>query len=170
VVKGLPLSYFRDLQEDKEPLFDTADTLALSLDAAASLATLMHPNVDAMRTAADVAFITSSDLADWLARERGVPFREAHHLVTKLVRLAEEQGCSLGELSLESRRGVDPRLAFAAWPEITVEASVASRDSHGGTAPRRVLEAAAGLRSRLAEFEARRSDQENIEQEGEAVR
>ncbi|WP_328424282.1 argininosuccinate lyase [Streptomyces sp. NBC_00443] len=165
VVKGLPLSYFRDLQEDKEPLFDTADTLALSLDAAISLATLMQPNVDAMRKAADVDFVTSSDLADWLTRERRIPFREAHHLVTKMVRLSGEQGCSLGELSLESRRGIDPRLAFPEWPDFTVEASVAARDSQGGTAPSRVLEAAAQLRSRVAEFKARLSDRRDTENE-----
>ncbi len=170
VVKGLPLSYFRDLQEDKEPLFDTADTLALSLDAAVSLATLMRPKVEAMRAAADVAFITSSDLADWLTRERRLPFREAHHLVTRLVRVAREQGCSLGELSPESRARVDPRLDFAEWPEITIDASVASRDSQGGTAPARVREAAADLRSRLAALEARRTDLNDIEHEGKADR
>jgi argininosuccinate lyase len=152
VVKGLPLSYFRDLQEDKEPLFDTADTLVLSLDATISLATLMRPRVDAMRAAAEVEFITSSDLADWLTRDRRIPFREAHHLVTRLVRLAQEQQCGLAELPLEARRSVDERLACTPWPDITVEASVASRDSQGGTAPKRVLEAAAQLRTRLAEF------------------
>jgi argininosuccinate lyase len=150
VVKGLPLSYFRDLQEDKEPLFDTADTLALSLDAAVSLATLMRPRADAMRAAADTAFITSGDLADWLTRERRIPFREAHHLVSRLVRLAGERGCSLSELPLATRREIDARLGFEPWPDITVELSVASRDCQGGTAPRRVLEAAAHLRSRLA--------------------
>ncbi|GCB48498.1 argininosuccinate lyase [Streptomyces sp. NL15-2K] len=158
VVKGLPLSYFRDLQEDKEPLFDTADTLVLVLDAAISIATLTRPNVDAMRAASDLSFVTSGDLADWLTRERKIPFREAHHLVTKLVRLAEEHRLSLGELSLELRGGVDERLAFSEWPDITVDASVASRDSQGGTAPSRVLEAAAQLRSKLAEFTARAAD------------
>jgi argininosuccinate lyase len=170
VVKGLPLSYFRDLQEDKEPLFDTADTLALSLDAAISLATLMRPDVDAMRAAADVAFITSSDLADRLTRERDIPFREAHHLVTRLVRASQEHRCPLGELPLELRRAIDERLAFAEWPDITVEASVASRDSPGGTAPSRVLEAAADLRSRLDAFRARFSDQRIIQHEGEVER
>lgn len=165
VVKGLPLSYFRDLQEDKEPVFDTADTLALSLDAAISLATLMRPNVDAMRKAADVEFITSSDLADWLTRECDVPFREAHHLVTELVCLARDNNCSLGELSLELRSGVDARLAIVEWPDITVEDSVESRASQGGTAPARVLEAAGGLSSRLGEIKNRFSSAEAIEQE-----
>ncbi|MEV7674462.1 argininosuccinate lyase [Streptomyces sp. NPDC088752] len=165
VVKGLPLSYFRDLQEDKEPLFDTADTLALSLDAAVSLATLMRPDADAMRTAADVAFGTSGDLADLLTRERRIPFREAHHLVTELVRLAGKQGRSLGELSLEDRREIDERLAFPEWPDVTVEDSVASRDSRGGTAPARVREAAAELRVRLAESTARLAHEEYIDQE-----
>ncbi|MCD9873689.1 argininosuccinate lyase [Streptomyces guryensis] len=173
VVKGLPLSYFRDLQEDKEPLFDTAETLALSLDAAVTIATLMQPNADVMRSAADIEFVTSGDLADWLARERGVPFREAHHLVTELVRLSEKEKCPIGRLPLELRRGVDPRLAFAEWPDITVEASVESRDSQGGTAPKRVAEAAAQLRSRLAEFiefETDFSDQDIIKHEGETAR
>ena len=169
VVKGLPLSYFRDLQEDKEPLFDTADTLALSLDAAISLAALMRPRVDAMRAAADVDFITSSDLADWLTRERQIPFREAHHLVTRLVRLAGELDCSLAAIPLESRRGVDARLAFPGWPDVTVEASVASRDSQGGTAPSRVREAAAQLRTRVAEFKAGPEGRTIIDQEGEAT-
>ncbi|WP_051722333.1 argininosuccinate lyase [Streptomyces albus] len=155
VVKGLPLSYFRDLQEDKEPLFDTADTLALSLDVAISLATLMEPKADAMRAASEINFLTSSDVADRLTRERGIPFREAHHLVTRLVRLAEEHGCSLGALSPESRRSVDTRLAFEDWRDITVEDSVASRDSQGGTAPECVREAAAHLRARVIEFTAR---------------
>ncbi|MEV3854379.1 argininosuccinate lyase [Streptomyces sp. NPDC050095] len=165
VVKGLPLSYFRDLQEDKEPLFDTAQTLTLSLDAAVTIATLMEPNADAMRAALDINFVTSGDLADWLTRERGIPFRTAHHLVTDLVRLAQQQGCSLGELSQEDRRGVDERLAFEPWPDLTVEASVASRASSGGTAPERVREAAAQLRARLnefIEFENDFSDQEII--------
>jgi argininosuccinate lyase len=83
----------------------------------------------------------------------------------KLVRLSAQQGCSLSELSLESRRGIDERLAFPEWPVITVEASVASRDSQGGTAPIRVREAAAELRSRLAEFTARLSDQKILDQE-----
>ncbi|MER8226273.1 argininosuccinate lyase [Streptomyces sp. NPDC094143] len=158
VVKGLPLSYFRDLQEDKEPLFDTADTLVLSLDAAISIATLMRPNADTMRAASDLSFVTSGDLADWLTRERKIPFREAHHLVTKLVRLAEKHRLALGELPLELRRGVDERLAITEWPDITVEASVASRDSQGGTAPSRVLEAAAHIRSQLAQFTAGAAD------------
>lgn len=173
VVKGLPLSYFRDLQEDKEPLFDTAKTLALSLDAAVTIATLMRPNTDVMRSAADIEFVTSGDLADWLARERGVPFREAHHLVTELVRLSEKEKCPIGRLPLELRRGVDPRLGFAEWPDITVEASVESRNSQGGTAPKRVAEAAAQLRSRLAEFiefETDFSDQDIIKHEGETAR
>jgi len=150
VVKGLPLSYFRDLQEDKEPLFDTADTLRLTLDAAVSLATLMRPDEAAMRACTDIAFITSSDLAEWLTGEQRIPFREAHHLVTKLVRLAGELGCSLSELPVEARRGVDERLAVAQWPNFTVEASAAARTSQGGTAPERVREAAARLRTRLA--------------------
>ncbi|HEV2633657.1 MAG TPA: argininosuccinate lyase [Actinocrinis sp.] len=165
VVKGLPLSYFRDLQEDKEPLFDTADTLALSLDAAVSLAQLMRPNVAAMRAAADAAFITSSDLADWLTREQAIPFREAHHLVTKLVRRCGQEQCTLGELPLESRRSIDERLAIADWPNLTVEASVQSRDSEGGTAPRRVLEAAARTRTKLAALRAEITTEETIEQE-----
>ncbi|MBR7834647.1 argininosuccinate lyase [Actinospica durhamensis] len=151
VVKGLPLSYFRDLQEDKEPLFDTADTLRLSLNAAVSLATLMRPNTATMRDRTDVAFITSSDFAEWLTREQRIPFREAHHLVAKLVRAAGELGCSLGELPVDVRRGVDERLALTQWPDITVEASAAARTSQGGTAPERVREAAALLRTRLAE-------------------
>lgn len=164
VVKGLPLSYFRDLQEDKEPVFDTADTLRLSLNAALSLATSMRPDAAAMRAGTDIAFITSSDLAEWLTREQRIPFRESHHLVTKLVGLAGKLGCSLGELPVDARRGVDERLALARWPDFTVEASAAARTSQGGTAPERVREAAALLRPRLAEArDAFRPDQADQE-------
>ncbi|KAB1931841.1 argininosuccinate lyase [Micromonospora sp. ALFpr18c] len=166
VVKGLPLSYFRDLQEDKEPLFDSADTLATALDTALALVTLLEPDAAAMRRAVDVAFLTSSDLADWLTRERGVPFREAHHLVAALVRLATQRGTTLTGLSPEDRLGVDPRLA-GDWPDLSVEASVAARDSPGGTAPKRVAEAAAALRSRRAELAQRIDEHCVIVYEGE---
>lgn len=165
VVKGLPLSYFRDLQEDKEPLFDTADTLALALDAAYELATHLRPDAAAMRRAADLGFITSGDLAEQLTRERRIPFREAHHLVARLVGLATERGCALGELPAQVRAAVDPRLEEG-WTELTLDASVASRDSAGGTAPQRVREAAFALRTRIGGLGDRLAEQEIIMDEG----
>jgi argininosuccinate lyase len=157
VVKGLPLSYFRDLQEDKEPLFDTADSLRLMLDAALAIARLMEPQADAMARAASVDFITSSDLADWLVQTRGIPFREAHHLVAKLVKLAQQHHCTLAALSETTRFALDPRVAGDDWPTICAAESVRSRSSFGGTAPARVELAAVQFSSRIAASRALRS-------------
>lgn len=150
VLKGLPLSYFRDLQEDKEPVFDTVDTLHLCLDAAISIAREMQPQVEAMRTRADLAHVTSSDYAEWLTMQHGIPFRESHHLVAGLVRAAEDRGCGLGDLTSGERALVDPRLTDLEWPRICVDRSVASRTSAGGTAPERVREASEEIRARVA--------------------
>ncbi|MGE8177764.1 argininosuccinate lyase [Pseudomonas fluorescens] len=149
VVKGLPLTYFRDLQEDKEPLFDTADSLHLALDAAISIVSLMQPQPEAMLRAASIGFITSSDLADWLVINLDIPFREAHHLVARLVESAQSNNLTLGELSLELRSALDPRLAVSPWPSFNLEQSVHARRSYGGTAPERVTQAAEAFVARL---------------------
>lgn len=152
VVKGLPLTYFRDLQEDKEPLFDSADSLHLSLDAAISIVKLMQPQPEAMARAASIGFITSSDLADWLVINLNIPFREAHHLVARLVLCAQANNLELGELPIDLRVALDPRLAVTNWPSFSLEQSIRARRSYGGTAPELVRQAAEEFAVRLSKL------------------
>ncbi len=148
-MKGLPLSYGKDMQEDKEPTFDAADTLSLCLAAMTGMLRDMRVNTAAMRRATGSGFLTATDLADWLVRVLGMPFREAHHVTGALVRLAERKGCGLADLSLAELQGVEPRLTEAAREVLSVESSVASRTSFGGTAPVNVRQAVAEARGRL---------------------
>jgi len=148
VLKGLPLAYSKDLQEDKEGVFDAADTLELCLEATREMVRTMTVHPDAMRRAAGVGYTTATDLADWLVREKGVPFRDAHAIVGRVVRLAEERGTTLEALAPEKLRGIDPRLDEGALRVLSVEQSVASRRSVGGTAPERVREAIRAARVR----------------------
>jgi argininosuccinate lyase len=148
VLKGLPLAYAKDMQEDKEPLFDAADSLALALAAMTGMIEDMAPDRERMRAAADAGFATATDLADWLVRKLGLPFRDAHHAVGRLVKLAEAKGCDLSGLSLKEMRSVEPRLSEAVFAVLDVEYSVASRTSFGGTAPRNVRRAATAARKR----------------------
>ena len=147
-MKGLPLAYSKDMQEDKEPLFDAADTLALALAAAAGMAVDIRFDTDAMRRAAEGGFATATDLADWLVRELDVPFRRAHGITGELVKRAEAASCGLAALPLETLREVEPRLTEAVFGVLDVDAAVGSRASFGGTAPQRVREAAAAARAR----------------------
>lgn len=149
VVKGLPLSYFRDLQEDKEPLFDTADTLHLCLDAAVSLATMMSPDEEKMLEMANTPFITSGDLAEWLTQHQNIPWRESHHLVSELVNCARRLGCTVDELLPDEREKIDRRLAFTPWPKFDIETATRLRNSAGGSSPQRVLQAAEAFHHRL---------------------
>lgn len=152
VLKGLPLAYSKDLQEDKEGVFDAADTLELCLEATREMVRTMTVFPEAMRRAAGVGYTTATDLADWLVREKGVPFRDAHAIVGRVVRLAEERGTTLDALAPEDLRRVDPRLDEGALRVLSVDQSVASRRSFGGTAPERVREAVRAARARyLAE-------------------
>jgi argininosuccinate lyase len=144
-LKGLPLAYGKDMQEDKEPVFEAADALSLTIAATAGMVRDMTPNEAAMRRATDAGFITATDLADWLVREAGLPFRDAHHATGQLVALAETKGCGLAQLSLADMRTVDSRIGDGVFSVLTPERSVASRTSEGGTAPenvRRAIEAA----------------------------
>ncbi len=141
-LKGLPLAYSKDMQEDKEPVFETEETLALCLAATAGMVRDMVADPVAMRRAAERGFLTATDLADWLVRELGLPFRQAHHVTGRLVKLAEERGLGLAELDLATLRTVEPLITPAVYEVLTLEASVASRRSFGGTAPERVLVAA----------------------------
>ncbi|HFD15859.1 MAG TPA: argininosuccinate lyase [Rhodospirillales bacterium] len=149
VLKGLPLAYSKDMQEDKEGVFDAADTLELCLAAMAEMVRGMTVFPERMREAAGVGYTIATDLADWLVREKGVPFRDAHAVAARAVALAERRGCGLEELSLEDLRGIDRRLDQGVFEVLSVEKSVASRRSFGGTAPERVREAIAAARKRF---------------------
>ncbi|HYE48334.1 MAG TPA: argininosuccinate lyase [Azospirillaceae bacterium] len=149
VMKGLPLAYSKDMQEDKEPVFEADDTLALCLAATTGMIRDMEADPAAMRRAVEAGFPTATDLADWLVRKAGLPFREAHHVTGRVVKLAEERGCGLSDLPIEAMRGIDPRITAEVYAVLSVEASVESRTSLGGTAPARVREAAAAAKERF---------------------
>ena len=149
VMKGLPLAYSKDMQEDKEPVFDAADTLLLCLAAMEGMVRDMAPDREAMERAAGAGFSTATDLADWLVREAGLPFREAHHVTGRLVALAEGSERGLADLALDEMRAVEPRVTAGVLDVLSVAASVASRASYGGTAPARVREQVAAWRGRL---------------------
>jgi len=148
-LKGLPLAYSKDLQEDKEPVFDAADSLALCLAAAAAMIRTMAVDRARLRAAAGVGYTTATDLADWLVRALGVPFREAHGVAAKAVRRAEEAGVELGSLTLATLQAIEPRITAEALEVLSVERSVASRTSFGGTAPVRVRQAIQTARERF---------------------
>jgi argininosuccinate lyase len=138
VMKGLPLAYSKDMQEDKEQVFDAADSLMLSLAAMEGMVRDMTANREALRAAAASGFSTATDLADWLVRELGLPFREAHHVTGSLVALAETSGRDLPDLTLADMQGVHPGITEAVFGVLGVDNSVASRTSYGGTAPDQV--------------------------------
>ena len=150
LLKGLPLAYAKDLQDDKPPLFDAHDLLALSLAAMAGMIADLIFVPERMRAAAAAGHATATDLADWLVAEANVPFREAHHISGRAVAAAEASGKALDQLSLEELRAVDPRIDERVLPRLSVEASVAARRSAGGTAPERVSEAIAAARAEIA--------------------
>jgi argininosuccinate lyase len=149
VMKGLPLTFSKDMQEDKERTFDAADTLEICLKAMIGMVGDMKPVPERMRAAAAGAHATATDLADWLTRSLGMPFREAHHITGRLVREADERGIGVEQLSLEVMRSIDPRITDEVQLVLGVDASVSSRTSYGGTAPSNVLEMAQHWRSRL---------------------
>ncbi len=148
-VKGLALTFCKDMQEDKEPLFDAADNFSLVVRAMAGMVRDMTVHAAAMRKAADAGYITATDLADWLVRALGLPFRDAHHVVGAAVRLAEERGLRLDELPLEDLRTLDARIDETVYRVLDVERAVESRRSLGGTAPELVRAAAAAARKRF---------------------
>ena len=139
-MKGLPLAYSKDMQDDKEPVFEASDLLTISLQALGGMIETCDFVPDRMRAAAEQGFSTATDLADWLVREAGVPFREAHHITGRAVKAAEERGCMLDALPLEVLREIDPRIDERVFGVLSVDASVRSRTSYGGTAPDRVRE------------------------------
>ena len=148
-MKGLALAYGKDMQEDKEPLFDAADTLSLGVRATAGMVRDMSVDTEAMRAAAEAGHATATDLADWLVRRLGLPFRDAHHAVGNIVRLAEERGLRLADVPLDTLREIEPRIDDTVYDVLAVESAVESRTSLGGTAPDLVRRAAAAARERF---------------------
>jgi argininosuccinate lyase len=148
-MKGQPLAYNKDNQEDKEPLFDTADTVIETLRVFAEMVAGIEVKPDAMREAARQGYATATDLADYLVR-KGVPFREAHEAVAQVVRHAESLGKDLSELQLDDLRRFSERVAEDVFDALTLEGSLAARDHVGGTAPARVEAAIVRARATLA--------------------
>ena len=149
VMKGLPMTYSKDMQEDKEPVFEVADTLTLTVPAMTGMLGDLTVNREVMEAAAGQGFTTATDLADWLVRELGLPFRRAHHVTGSLVKLAEEKGVDLDGLSLADMQAEEGGITEAVFEILGVRNSVASRVSFGGTAPSQVRAAIAAARARL---------------------
>ena len=149
IMKGLPLAYSKDMQDDKPPVFEAHDTLSLCLTAMTGMVETLSFNKARMRSAASSGYSTATDLADWLVREAKIPFREAHDITGRAVRLAESKAIDLDGLSDADLASLDPRLTPAVRSVLSVEASVASRTSFGGTAPANVRAAIIAARARL---------------------
>ncbi|MDC7786543.1 argininosuccinate lyase [Rhodoplanes sp. TEM] len=150
VMKGLPLAYQKDMQEDKEGAMDALAALELSLVAMAGMVRDMTPDAARMRAAAGAGYATATDLADWLVRVLGMPFRDAHHVTGRIVQAAEKAGLDIAELPLDAMQAVEPRITAAVFDVLTVDSAVKSRASYGGTAPDNVRAQAQGWLDRLA--------------------
>ena len=146
-MKGLPLAYSKDMQDDKPPVFEAHDLLGLSIAAMTGMIETVTFRTDRMRGLAESGFATATDLADWLVREGDIPFREAHHITGRAVAAAEEAGVQLADLPLETLKAIDARIDDRIYAVLTVDASVASRKSHGGTAPDQVRARIAAARA-----------------------
>ncbi|MBB6124843.1 argininosuccinate lyase [Sphingobium subterraneum] len=146
-MKGLPLAYSKDMQDDKPPVFEAHDLLGLSIAAMTGMVETVTFRTDRMRALAESGYATATDLADWLVREGDIPFRDAHHITGRAVKLAEERGVPLSDLPLTDLQAIDARITNGVYAVLTVDASVASRRSHGGTAPDQV-------RARIAQAQA----------------
>ena len=138
ILKGLPLAYCKDMQEDKEPLFDTTKTLSISIAAMSGMIDDMSFNKAAMRDALQKGHPTATDLADFLVRSLGKPFRDAHHVSGTLVALADERGCALENLSLDEMRNIEPLLNEDVYTVLRIDDAFNARSSFGGTAAREV--------------------------------
>ncbi len=152
-MKGLPLAYSKDMQDDKPPVFEAAGLLALSIAAMTGMVTDSTFNTARMRQAAELGYATATDLADWLVREADIPFREAHHITGAAVKRAEADGVALDRLPIDVLKEIDPRIDERVYQALSVDASVAARASYGGTAPDRVREQVARAQTRLDEEE-----------------
>jgi len=151
-MKGLPLAYSKDMQDDKPPVFEAANLLGLSIAAMTGMVADSTFKVERMRQAAELGYATATDLADWLVTQADIPFREAHHITGAAVKLAESRGIALHELSIEDLKAIDERIDDRVYKALSVEASVAARASYGGTAPaevrKRVAEAKSAMEAR----------------------
>ncbi|WP_417519188.1 argininosuccinate lyase [Minwuia sp.] len=150
VMKGLPMAYGKDMQEDKETVFDAADTIELAITAMTGMVADLEPNVAALRDAASSGFATATDFADWLVQNLDMPFRDAHHATGAAVRMAEDRGCDLGDLPLSDLQTIEPGLTEAVFEALTVEKAVHGRKSYGGTAPAQVRAQIARWKEKLA--------------------
>ncbi len=148
-MKGLPLAYSKDMQDDKPPVFEAAGLLTLCLAAMTGMVEGATFRTGRMRNAAELGYATATDLADWLVREANIPFREAHHITGSAVKLAESRGIALDQLPLADLQAIDPRVGEGVYAALSVEASVAARASHGGTAPNEVRKRVAEARKAL---------------------
>ena len=148
-MKGLPLAYSKDMQDDKPPVFEAAGLLALSIAAMTGMVADTTFRTQRMRAAAELGFATATDLADWLVRQADIPFREAHHITGAAVKLAEQRGVALDQLPLDALKAIDSRIDERVFSALSVEASVAARKSHGGTAPDEVRKRVAEARQDL---------------------
>lgn len=146
-MKGLPLTYNKDMQEDKEPVFEAFEQWRICVQVMAGMVLDFAARPERMRDVAAQGYATATDLADWLVRKLGLPFRQAHHITARVVKLASEQGLELVEMSLVSMQSVEPRITQEVFGVLSVEASVASRTSFGGTSPIRVREAIAAAKA-----------------------
>ncbi len=151
VMKGLPLTYSKDMQEDKEQVFDAADSLMLALAAMSGMVTDMEAQTDSLEASASSGFSTATDLADWCVRTLNMPFRDAHHVTGSLVAMAESKGCDLPDLTLADMQSVHGEITQDVFDVLGVHNSVASRTSYGGTAPSEVRKQVARWKEVLAE-------------------
>jgi argininosuccinate lyase len=149
VMKSLPLAYNKDTQEDKAPLIRALDDMALCLAAMTGMIAGMEPNAGRMREAADLGYLTATDFADWLVQQLGLPFREAHHITGRAVKLAEAQNIALNALSIAELKSLHADITPDVFQVLSVEASLARRTSFGGTAPVRVREALQNAKKRF---------------------
>ena len=155
VMKGLPLTYAKDMQEDKEATFDALASLRLCIAAMSGMVEDLEPNAGSMRAAAAAGYSTATDLADWLVRTQGLPFRDAHHVTGRVVAAAEAKGVRLDQLDIVDMQAVDRRIAKDVFSVLSVESSVRSRTSFGGTAPQNVRKMARGWIKRLEKASGR---------------
>ena len=149
VMKGLPMTYSKDMQEDKEALFGVADTLELCIAATTGMIADLEPVADRMKESARSGYSTATDLADWVTQKLNVPFRESHHITGRAVKLAESKGCELGQLTLADLQSIEPRITADVLTVLTVDAAAASRISYGGTAPNNVRAQSKAARERF---------------------
>lgn len=149
VMKGLPLAYSKDMQEDKAPVLQAVEDFTLALAAMTGMVETLNPNKDALRAAAGDGYSTATDLADGLVRDLGVPFRSAHHITGAVVKRAEDLGVTLEHLPLSEYQAIEPKITAEMVAKLSLDQSVASRNSYGGTAPEQVRAAIANMRARL---------------------